>query len=222
MKKNEFYSTILTLGKKSKLFMLSLNRMVLFAFTMLLAIAACTNKPVAAVENDTEGSENKDIVLVNKQAITRSQAIVDYLSKEIGSQYAKGEHCVPFYTIISWDDSNTEDVKMWGDFWVFNYNQVGDTLKCVSGGCHPGLMHMQYTAKGFEVIAFDQVEDGSRNLPSAKRIFGDKYDTFHAVNSDAEEREDLRRKVLANYVKKNNLNVTMYQDYGWPAQKLEE
>ena len=29
MKKIEFYSTILTLGKKSKLFMLSLNRMVL-------------------------------------------------------------------------------------------------------------------------------------------------------------------------------------------------
>ena len=57
MKKIEFYSTILTLGKKSKLFMLSLNRMVLFAFTMLLAIATCTNKPVTAVENNEESSE---------------------------------------------------------------------------------------------------------------------------------------------------------------------
>ena len=57
MKKIDFYSTILTLGKKSKLFMLSLNRMVLFAFSVLLAIAACTNKPVAAVENNEESSE---------------------------------------------------------------------------------------------------------------------------------------------------------------------
>jgi len=38
MKKIEFYSAILTLGKKSKLFVLSLNRMVLFALAVLLAI----------------------------------------------------------------------------------------------------------------------------------------------------------------------------------------
>ena len=178
-------------------------------------------QPVSIIILDKK-YENKDIVLVNKQIITRSQAIIDYLSKEIGSQYAQGEHCVPFYIIISWDDSNTEDIKMWGDFWVFNYNQVGDTLKCVSGGSHPGLMHMQYTAKGFEVTSFDQVEDGSRYLPTAKKIFGDKFDAFKAINSDEKNRERLRAEGLATYAKKNGLAVTMYQDYGWPAQKLEE
>jgi hypothetical protein len=30
---------------------------ILFAFSVLLAIAACTNKPVAAVENNEESSE---------------------------------------------------------------------------------------------------------------------------------------------------------------------
>ena len=30
---------------------------ILFAFTMLLAIAACTNKPVTAVENNEESTE---------------------------------------------------------------------------------------------------------------------------------------------------------------------
>ena len=72
-----------------------------------------TVQPVSIIILDKK-HEDKEVVLVNKQAITRLQAIVDYLSKEIGSQYAKGEHCVPFYTIISWDDSNTEDVKIWG------------------------------------------------------------------------------------------------------------
>ncbi len=180
-----------------------------------------TIQPVSIIILDKK-YENKEIVLVNKQVITRSQAIVDYLSKEIGSQYAQGEHCIPFYTIISWDDSNTEDIKMWGDFWVFNYNQVGDTLKCVSGGSHPGLMHMQYTAKGFEVTSFDQVEDGSSYLPTAKKIFGDKFDAFKIINSDEKNRERLRAEVLANYAKKNGLAVTLYQDYGWPAKKLKE
>jgi len=36
---------------------------------------------------------------------------------------------------------------------------VGDTLKCVSGDSHPGLLHNRQTGKGFEVTAFDQVED---------------------------------------------------------------
>ena len=78
------------------------------------------------------------------------------------------------------------------------------------------------TEKGFEVMAFYQVEDGSRYLPTAKKIFGDKYDAFQAINSDEKNRERLRAEVLATYAKKNGLAVTMYQDYGWPAKKLEE
>lgn len=51
------------------------------------------------------------------------------------------------------DERDVEDIKVWGDFWVFNYDQVGDTLKCVSGGSHPGLLHIRQTEKGFEVTA---------------------------------------------------------------------
>ena len=150
-----------------------------------------------------------------------SPAIDAYLTQEIGSQYAKGKYCVPFYTIIGLDESNEDDIKVWGDFWVFNYNHVGDTLKCVSGGSHPGLMHIRKTGSRFAVASFDPVEDGSDNVPSAKRIFGDKYDTFQTVNSDDARREKLRAKVLAQYVRKHDIQATMYQDYGWPAKKLE-
>ena len=105
---------------------------------------------------------------------------------------------------------------------MFNYNQVGDTLKCVSGGSHPGLMHIRQTEKGFEVTAFDRVEDGSNYLPTAKKIFGDKFDAFQAINSDEQKREKQRAEVLADYVKKHGLTATLYQDYGWPAKKLEK
>ena len=183
---------------------------------MLLAIAACTNKPVAAVENNEESSE-----VAFERETNYFPAIDRYLADSIGSQYAKGEHCVPIHSIVRVDERNSEDILVWGDFWVFNYNQVGDTLKCVSGGSHPGLIHIQQTEKGFEVTAFDQVEDGSGNLPSAKRIFGDKYDAFHDINSNEEQREKVRAESLSDYVKKHNLSVTMYQDYGWPARELK-
>ena len=190
---------------------------ILFAFAVLLAMAACTNKPVTAVEDNEESSEVAFEVAKNNFY----PAIDRYLTGSIGSYYAKGEHCVPIHSIVAVDERNSEDILVWGDFWVFNYNQVGDTLKCVSGGSHPGLMHIRQTEKGFEVTAFDQVEDGSRYLPTAKKIFGAKYDAFHTINSDEKNRERLRAEGLSVYAKKNGLAVNLYQDHGWPAKKLE-
>ncbi len=179
-------------------------------------------QPVSIIVLDKK-YENKRIVLVNERETNYFPAIDRYLADSIGSKYAKGEHCVPIHSIVRVDERNAEDILVWGDFWVFNYNQVGDTLKCVSGGSHPGLLHIRQTEKGFEVTAFDQVEDGSRYLPTAKKIFvGDKYDAFQAINSDEKNRERLRAEGLATYAKKNGLAVTLYQDYGWPAKKLEK
>ncbi len=176
-------------------------------------------QPVSIIVLDRK-YENKRVVLLNERETNYFSAIDRYLVDSIGSQYAKGEHCVPIHSIVRVDERNAEDILVWGDFWVFNYNQVGDTLKCVSGGSHPGLLHIRQTEKGFEVTAFDQVEDGSRYLPTAKKIFGDKFNAFKTISSDEKNRERLRAEVLATYAKKNGLAVTLYQDYGWPAKKL--
>ena len=192
---------------------------VLFAFAVLIALAACTNKQgtAPASEGNVENIEVADEV-----ETTYFPAIDRYLADSIGSNYAQGEYCIPIHTIVGVDERNAEDILVWGSFWVFNYNQVGDTLKCVSGGSHPGLMHIRQTEKGFEVTAFDRVEDGSNYLPTAKKIFGDKFDAFQAINSDEQKREKQRAEVLADYVKKHGLTATLYQDYGWPAKKLEK
>ncbi len=176
-------------------------------------------QPVSIIILDKK-YEEKEVVLVNNQETTYFPAIDRYLTEQICSQYAKGEHSVPFHSIVRVDERNAEDILVWGDFWVFNYNQVGDTLKCVSGGNHPGLMHISQTDNGFKVTAFEQVEDGSRNLPTAKKIFGEKFDAFQAIHSDERKREKLRADVLTSYVKKHNLKAYMYQDFGWPAKKL--
>ena len=149
-------------------------------------------------------------------------AIEDYLVNVIGKNYAEAEYCVPCPIIVSTDDGNKDDVLVWGDFWVFNYDVAGDTLKTVSGGSHPGLMHVKKTDNGFEVASFDVVEDGAGNMESAKRIFGEHFDSFWEINSNAEKRENIRLHFVADYVKKHNLPVTMVQDYGWPAVALPE
>ena len=175
------------------------------------------SQPVSIIIIDKE-YEKQEVVLVNDQDITYEQAIKRYLVNEIGKDYAQAGFCVPFYSKVDIDDSNPEDIKYWGTFWVHNYNQVGDTLKCVSGGNHPGLMHIRKTEKGFQVTAFDQVADGSDNLPSAKKIFGDKYEAFHKMSSDDDWREQCIIDQLEDYATEHNLSATMYQDYGWPAK----
>ena len=190
----------------------------LFAFATLLIMAACNNKPTTAPATDVDEASNEEVS--KEQENTYLSAIDRYLVEEIGKHYAQGEHCVPIHNVVAIDESNAEDILVWGDFWVFNYNQVGDTLKCVSGGNHPGLMHVRQTDNGFEVNSFDQVEDGSSNLQSAKRIFGDKYEAYQAINSNREDREKLRAEGLAKYVKKQGLSATTYEDYGWPAKQL--
>ena len=81
-------------------------------------------------------------------------------------------------------------------------------------------MHLRQSEADFIVTAFDEVEDGSRFIPSAKRIFGDKYDGWQKVYSDEKAREKVRAAAVASYVKHHNIEATMYQDYGWDAVKF--
>ena len=146
---------------------------------------------------------------------------IDRYLQGIGSQYTKGDLCIPCYSIVDVDETNADDILVWGDFWVFNYNQVGDTLKTVSGGSHPGMMHIRQTEKGFEVTGFDQVADGSEFTKTAQKIFGKRYDAFMAINSNGDRKEKRRKEALLEYVEKHSLPVTTYQDYGWPPVKIK-
>lgn len=183
-----------------------------------ITLLGCMNKTTDSQPESQTILENENNVLEEED--TPLSAIDRYMVNEIGKHYSQGGVCIPCVTIVDTDESNTDDIKVWGDFWVFNYNQVGDTLKTVSGGDHPGLMHVKKTEECYEVIAFDAVVDGSGNLESAKKIFGERYDAFHAINSDDKKREENRTHIITDYVKNHQLPVTMYQDYGWPAVAL--
>ena len=186
-----------------------------------ISLVGCGNKKAKEQPKETQ-EETIKVEEVVSDAELCNAAVEDYLVNVIGKNYAEATYCIPCPFIISTDNANKNDVLVWGDFWVFNYDLSGDTLKTVSGGSHPGLLHLKRTDKGFEVTGFDAVVDGAGNMESAKKIFGDKFDAFWELNSNAEKREDIRLHFVADYVKKHNLPVKMLQDYGWPAVALPE
>lgn len=148
-------------------------------------------------------------------------AIDRYLSDVIGSQYAPGEVCIPSHRIIAVDESNPDDIQVWGDFWVDNFKVAGDTLMAVSGGSHPGKMHVRKDSEGhFAVTSFEAVGDGNTFLPTAKKIFGEHFEQFQKVYSDQDGREEARKSAIAAHVFKTSLPVKVYKDYGWPAVEI--
>ena len=186
-----------------------------------VSMVSCGNKNAKEQPNEKQ-EKAVQVEPVVSDAELCNMAVNDYLVNVIGKNYTEAEYCIPSPFVVCADYGNPEDVLVWGDFWVFNYDLSGDTLKTVSGGSHPGLIHLKKTDKGFEVTSFDAVEDGVGNMESAKRIFGDNFDAFWEVNSNQEKREDIRLHFVSDYVKKHNLSAKMVQDYGWPAVALPE
>ena len=122
--------------------------------------------------------------------------------------------------LVATEDDSDDEARIWGDFWVFNYNLVGDTLKTVSGGNHSGCMYLAKDGDKLRVTRFEQTEDGAGNEESAKRIFGSHYDIYQGMHSNEDVREAVRQEQLRQYIQANDLQATCYQDYGWDAVKL--
>ena len=192
---------------------------------MMAAILICgIGCFVSCSGNANADKETKDTTAVAdtaKGGDVVMDAINKYLVDSIAAHYTQGDMCIPVIMMTCSDGMKNDSVYMWGDYWVFNYKVAGDTLKCVSGGDHAGKMLLTKNENGeFQVVSFEQVEDGHGNQESAKRIFGEYYDALQAVNGDENYREKARAGAIADYVKANNLPVKFYQDYGWPAKEI--
>ena len=162
-------------------------------------------------------------IAIHRQEQALRDAIGDYLVREVGEHYQKGEFCIPTLMIVHEEDSagRLPAYQMWGDFWVDWYRQEGDTLKCVSGGNHSGRMTLEQEEGKLRVTAFEQTVDGAGNDASARRIFGPHYDIYMNMHGNQDIREANRNLQLRNYLRRHGISAHYYQDYGWPAVAIE-
>ena len=144
-------------------------------------------------------------------------AVYQYMVEEVSKSYDKTDVSIPTVSIVHVDYAPEDEILVYGDFWIDNYNIKGDTLRDISGGNYPGVIHL---SKDYVVTAFDQVADGGDFDASAKELFGDYYDDFIAVYNDSDARAELRRATVTDYVNFNGLDVKKYKDKGWPAVEL--
>lgn len=147
-------------------------------------------------------------------------AVYKYMAENVSAYFDKADANIPTVTIVKVDDTNADEVLVYGDYWIDNYNANGDTLECVSGGHFPGVMHVVKDGDGYTVKAFGMIEDGTDFDSSAKELFGENYDAFIKVYSDSDTSDELRKAAVVNYIKLNDLDFTQYQALGQEPVKL--
>ena len=69
-------------------------------------------------------------------------------------------------------------------------------------------MHVKKTEDGFEVFQFDAVGDGSDFNPTAKAIFGDRFDAFMALYSNDDAKKAARAKSILDYAEAHGLDIS--------------
>lgn len=153
-------------------------------------------------------------IALNREEQAVRNAINDYLIKNIGQQYLKGELCIPTLLIVATEE-DADTARVWCDNHVYWYNVCGNTLKTVSGGNHSGLMTLVKKNGRPTVTSFEQTTDGAGNEASARRIFGSHYDVYQSMHSHHDVSEAARKEQLNEYVRQNKLAICYYQDYGW-------
>ena len=159
-------------------------------------------------------------IAISRDEQARRDAIGDYLVNEIGEHYLKGEICIPTIAVVASELADSDYVPVLCDCWVFWYTPSGDTLKCVSGGNHSGLMSLELKDGKYRVSSFEQTTDGAGWEPSARRIFGSYYDVYQNIHSNQGVQEAVRREQLRYYLKRRGLHYGYFQDYGWPPVEL--
>ena len=95
-------------------------------------VTSCNNSGNANASADKGVSHDSVDAVEMMNAFPFMPAINQYLVDSIGSQYAPGEICIPCPTIVACDSESDSVMKVYGDFWVYNFNVAGDTLKTVS------------------------------------------------------------------------------------------
>jgi len=127
------------------------------------------------------------------------------------ARYWEAEVTIPAPLIADIDDSDPQDIRVWGNFWSFNYTSRGTTLFFVSGGERPGLLHLRAKEGGYQVFDEEMVGYGDAYAKDMRRIFG----TIRMMKLNALDSKTVLTQYIANYVLQNDLPFTQYQDYGW-------
>ena len=146
------------------------------------------------------------------------EAITDHMVTEAKKFFGgQGALEIPTPYIVKIDDSNDNDIKVYGNFYIYGYELYGTIFHNKNGGSFPGCYHLKKESDGYSYIKHEIAEDGSKNYESLVKICGGDENLAKAIFSIANEEDAATRiKYVKMYRDANNLRISGIKDYGWP------
>ena len=154
------------------------------------------------------------------------EAAVAAFTADLGNGYRMEENTVsvPAPVILKTEETGDGQMAVYGNFWVFNYVPVGDTLECISGGEAPGVLTLARDGEKWVPSSFEGVGDGADYEKDIRAICaGDKAleeNYFAAGDASGDLCREARLKYLREYVVANGLSVTAFRDTGWEPEAI--
>ncbi|MBQ6553647.1 MAG: copper amine oxidase N-terminal domain-containing protein, partial [Firmicutes bacterium] len=186
--------------------------------------ASKTVKVTSGASADNK-SEKKETVTLPAYSYKGDDPYTEAVCKKIINDHLyffdKASVSVPVPAIVDIDDKNRNDVKVWGLFWLMNYDLNGTVLETASGGSFPGCMHLKKTDSGYVVTRFDKAEDGSDYSDSLRKVCENNETRIKKFSEKSDKLNEEIKATLEAYVRENGLDITAYQDYGWDPVMLD-
>ena len=149
-------------------------------------------------------------------------AAYNYLSFDV-EELSDLEHVlIPYVNIVDVDDSDPEDVLVYGDYYLWEFEQIDDTLCAVSSSHIPGIIHMTQIGEGDVADYYGNSMDQGLTDDEVEELFGEYYEHYLTITSDDDAWRSGMATIIADYVKANSLSITKYQLDGDSALDLPE
>ena len=147
-------------------------------------------------------------------------AICDDIVNDVGPMYHPDDKKtveIPSPYIAKIDDTDKNDIKVYGDFWIYGYSLDGTTFNFENGGSYPGCYHLKEEDGKVTFVSKEIAEEGSSFDESLKRICGGDEELYKNILKKDETLDKQRRiDFVKMYAKNNNLKITSIKDFGWP------
>ena len=147
------------------------------------------------------------------------KAITDEMVK-VGDEHFGNQGAVeiPSPLIVKTDDSDKNDIKVYGDFTIYGYIMDGTIFDNKNGGSFPGCYHLKEENGNVTFVKKEIAEDGSNNYSSLVKICGNDENLAKEILAAKDKDQDKTRVEYAKmYAKKNNFRLSGIKDYGWPV-----
>ena len=125
---------------------------------------------------------------------------------------------IPSPLVVKVDDSDKNDIKVYGDFIIYGYVMNGTIFDMKNGGSFPGCYHLKEENGEVSFVNSEIAEDGSNNYDSLVKICGNDENLAKEIFAAKDKDQDKTRVEYAKmYAKKNNYRLSGIKDYGWPV-----